>query len=111
MQNSICIRPVTRLDAYGRIRYFLMRFMEKSTSTLVASQGNKAGVITEFPRMPYFTKEVRHMAGDDTMVYPTGLTEAQALEINEGLKWGTRIYFAIAVSAHVLAFVLTPWLK
>lgn len=51
------------------------------------------------------------MTGDDTRVYPTGLTEAQALEINDGLKWGTRIYFAIAVAAHVLAFVLTPWLK
>ncbi|UYV17141.1 light-harvesting protein [Porphyrobacter sp. ULC335] len=51
------------------------------------------------------------MAGDDTMVYPTGLTEAQALEINDGLKWGTRIYFGIAVAAHILAFVLTPWLK
>lgn len=51
------------------------------------------------------------MAGDDTRVYPTGLTEAQALEINDGLKWGTRIYFAIALGAHALAFVLTPWLK
>lgn len=51
------------------------------------------------------------MADIDTKVYPTGLTEAQALEINEGLKWGTRIYFAIAVAAHALAFILTPWLR
>lgn len=48
---------------------------------------------------------------DDTTVYPTGLTEAQALEINDGLKWGTRIFFAISLGAHVLAFVLTPWLR
>jgi hypothetical protein len=55
--------------------------------------------------------EVLKMAGEDTHVYPTGLTESQALEINEGLKWGTRIYFGIALAAHVLAFMLTPWLR
>ncbi|MBX9886285.1 MAG: light-harvesting protein [Novosphingobium sp.] len=47
----------------------------------------------------------------DDMVYPSGLTEKQAIEINEGLKWGTRIYGGIAVMAHVLAFMLTPWLR
>jgi light-harvesting protein B-800-850 beta chain len=47
----------------------------------------------------------------DERVYPTGLTEAQALEINEGLKWGTRIYGGIAVLAHILAYMLTPWLQ
>ena len=56
-------------------------------------------------------KEVFKMAGDDTHVYPTGLTESQALEINDGLKWGTRIYFAIALAAHALAFVLSPWMQ
>ncbi|MFZ4381950.1 MAG: light-harvesting protein [Sandarakinorhabdus sp.] len=48
---------------------------------------------------------------DDTKVYPTGLTEKEAMEINEGLKWGTRIYVGTAIVAHILAFVLTPWLK
>ena len=52
----------------------------------------------------------RFMAESDTKVYPTGLTEAEAVEINEGLKWGTRIYFGIALGAHALAFILTPWL-
>jgi hypothetical protein len=47
----------------------------------------------------------------DETVYPTGLTEAQAVEINEGLKWGSRIFGGIALVAHVLAFVLTPWLQ
>jgi light-harvesting protein B-800-850 beta chain len=46
----------------------------------------------------------------DEKVYPTGLTEAQANEINEGLKWGTRIFAGIAIVAHILAFMLTPWL-
>ncbi|WP_439546383.1 light-harvesting protein [Sandarakinorhabdus sp.] len=48
---------------------------------------------------------------DDTKVYPTGLTEKEAIEINEGLKWGSRIFGAIAVLAHILAFALTPWLQ
>lgn len=47
---------------------------------------------------------------EDTKVYPTGLTEKEAVEINEGLKWGTRIFGAIAILAHILAYALTPWL-
>ncbi|MEO1219914.1 MAG: light-harvesting protein [Pseudomonadota bacterium] len=46
---------------------------------------------------------------DDTTVYPTGLTEAQALEINDGLKWGTRLFLVISLAAHVLAYTLSPW--
>jgi hypothetical protein len=50
------------------------------------------------------------MAEDSDRVYPTGLTAKEAEEINEGLKWGTRIFAAIAVFAHILAYMLTPWL-
>jgi hypothetical protein len=50
------------------------------------------------------------MADDSDRVYPTGLTAKEAEEINEGLKWGTRIFAAIAVFAHILAYMLTPWL-
>lgn len=48
---------------------------------------------------------------DDTKIYPSGLTESEALEIQGGLMWGTRIYAAIAILAHILAYMLTPWLK
>jgi light-harvesting protein B-800-850 beta chain len=48
---------------------------------------------------------------DDTKVYPTGLTPAEANEIQAGLMWGTRIYAGIAIFAHILAYMLTPWLK
>lgn len=48
---------------------------------------------------------------DDTKVYPSGLTEKEAEEIHGGLMWGTRIYAAIAILAHILAYMLTPWLK
>ncbi|OYX39614.1 MULTISPECIES: light-harvesting protein [unclassified Sphingomonas] len=50
------------------------------------------------------------MADDSEMVYPTGLTPKQAEEIQEGLMWGTRIYAGIAIAAHVLAYIYTPWL-
>ena len=54
--------------------------------------------------------ERRSVLADDTQVYPSGLTLDQANEIQQGLMWGTRIYAGIAVCAHVLAFMLTPWL-
>ena len=51
------------------------------------------------------------MADDNERVYPTGLTPKEAEEIQGGLMWGTRIYAAIAILAHILAYMLTPWLK
>jgi light-harvesting protein B-800-850 beta chain len=50
------------------------------------------------------------MADDSDMVYPTGLTPKQADEIQQGLMWGTRIYFGIALFAHLLAYIYSPWL-
>ena len=51
------------------------------------------------------------MADEHDKVYPTGLTVKEAEEIQAGLMWGTRIYAAIAILAHILAYMLTPWLK
>jgi len=44
-------------------------------------------------------------------VYPTGLTLAEAEELHGYVINGTRTFGAIAVIAHVLAYVLTPWMK
>jgi hypothetical protein len=55
--------------------------------------------------------EVEINMADETKVYPSGLTEKEAEEIQGGLMWGTRIYAAIAILAHILAYMLTPWLK
>jgi light-harvesting protein B-800-850 beta chain len=51
------------------------------------------------------------MSSDPDKVWPTGLTVGQAEELHSYLINGTRIFFLISVSAHVLAYILTPWLK
>ncbi|MFZ4690215.1 MAG: light-harvesting protein [Polymorphobacter sp.] len=50
------------------------------------------------------------MADDIDKVYPSGLTVKEAEEIQAGLMWGTRVYAAISILAHILAYTLTPWL-
>lgn len=49
-------------------------------------------------------------AADPNKVYPTGLTVGEAEELHSKLIEGTRIFGAVAVLAHFLAFVWSPWL-
>ena len=48
---------------------------------------------------------------DPNKVYPTGLTLAEAEELHSHVINGTRVFGAVAVVAHVLAYVYSPWLK
>jgi light-harvesting protein B-800-850 beta chain len=52
------------------------------------------------------------MASDDpNRVWPSGLTTREAEELHDGLKQGTRIFGAISLVAHILAFMWSPWMK
>lgn len=48
---------------------------------------------------------------DPNRVWPTGLTEAQSLELHRNIIQGTQIFGGIAAFAHFLAYILSPWLK
>jgi light-harvesting protein B-800-850 beta chain len=50
------------------------------------------------------------MTDDPNKVWPTGLTIGEAEEIHSHIIDGTRIYGAISIVAHFLAYIYTPWL-
>ncbi len=47
---------------------------------------------------------------DPNRVWPSGLTLAEAEELHRHIIDGTRVFGAIAVIAHLLAFLYSPWL-
>ncbi len=51
------------------------------------------------------------MPSDPDKVFPTGLTAGQAEELHGYMIGGTRSFFMISALAHILAYILTPWLK
>jgi light-harvesting protein B-800-850 beta chain len=50
------------------------------------------------------------MSNDPDKVWPTGLTLREAEEVHSYLIDGTRVFGVIALIAHLLVAVTTPWL-
>lgn len=54
--------------------------------------------------------EEHFMSNDPDKVWPTGLNLREAEEVHSYLIDGTRVFGVIALIAHVLVAVSTPWL-
>jgi light-harvesting protein B-800-850 beta chain len=50
------------------------------------------------------------MSEEAQKVWPTGLTIREAEELHRYIIDGSRVFGLIAVGAHILAFIWSPWL-
>jgi light-harvesting protein B-800-850 beta chain len=72
--------------------------------SITASTGGNTQLLRDQPRRN------SEMSDDYDKVWPTGLNLKEAEEVHSYLIDGTRVFGAIALIAHMLVAVSTPWL-
>jgi light-harvesting protein B-800-850 beta chain len=83
----------------------------KKARVVCSSEPGRANVVTLSVIKP---RRREHggtfMSNDPDKVWPTGLTLREAEEVHSYLIDGTRVFGVIALIAHILVAVSTPWL-